>query len=99
MLSIACFISVCPVHKTPEAQWPQGWSTVDVNTITDRCMHVEHVAQRYCCFLALIRSPSSSLKIDVTVEVIFHLTLIVSIPFIYLFFYLHCMIGTTYYLI
>lgn len=59
---------------------------MDVNAITDRCMHVEHVAQRYCCFLALIRSPSSSLRIDVTVEVIFHLTLIVSIPFIYLFF-------------
>lgn len=39
---------------------------MDVNAITDRCMHVEHVAQRYCCFLALIRSPSSSLRIDVT---------------------------------
>lgn len=60
-------------------------------------MHVEHVGQCYCCFLALIRSPSLSLRIDITVEVIFHLTIIVTIPFI-IFFLLplydrHCILS------
>lgn len=81
MLSIACFISVFPVHKLPEAQWAPR---LEHSGHLHSNWHVEHVSQFHCCFVALVCIHDLSSRVDLTVEVIFHLTLLSLLPFIFL---------------
>lgn len=81
MLSIACFISVFPVHKLLEAQWaPRLASSRHIHSN----WHIEHVAQFHCCFVALVSIHDLSSWVDLTVEVIFRQTLLSLLPFIFL---------------